>query len=125
MARPMSLRPTESRCWRLYTEDVEKCLNSGKAPKDIFALGVMALEKGWSGHKDDKEIQNVDLRVSKLSNMLELYIHKFNDLNAIIENKLKIDVGANPANIDLLKKKLTELEELEAKLAIKKKAIKK
>lgn len=121
MARPLSLRPTESRCWRLYKDDVEKCLNSGKNPKDIFALGIMALEKGWSGHKDNKELQNVDLRVSKLSNMLELYISKFNDLSNIIENKLKIDVGANPANMDKLKKKLEELELLEKQIAKKEK----
>ncbi len=121
MARPMSLHPTEQKTWMFYKEDVEACLNSGKAPKDIFKLGIQALSKGWNAQQVTEKETNLELRVSKLSNLLELYISKFNDLSHIIEEKLKIDVGANPANIDLLKKKLTELELLEKSIAKKEK----
>jgi len=121
MVRPLSLHPTTPKTWCFYNEDIETCLNSGKAPKDIFKLGCQALNKGWNEQQVTQKETNLELRVSKLSNMLELYISKFNDLALIIENKLKIDVGANPANMDLLKKKLEELETLEKQIAKKEK----
>jgi hypothetical protein len=121
MGRPLSLRPTEQKTWMFYKEDVETCLNSGKAPKDIFKLGCQALLSGWNAQQVTEKETNMELRVSKLSNLLELYISKFNDLSNIIEDKLKIDIGANPANIDLLKKRLKELQDLEIQIQKKEK----
>jgi hypothetical protein len=125
MGRPLSLRPTEQKTWMFYSEDVETCFNSGKAPKDIFKLGCQALAKGWNEQQVSQKETNLELRVSKLSTMLELYISKFNDLSQIIEDKLKIDVGSTPANIDLLKKRLQELHDLEQNIVKKEKNIKK
>lgn len=110
MARPKSLHRTATKTYNLYEQDITKLLDSGKAPKDIFRLGILALEKGWHPAREDGEIQDLKDRLRTMSWTLQSYIDKFNRLAQLVEKGLNIKVDAEVIKTKEIEQKLKLLE---------------
>lgn len=110
MVRPKSLHKTVTKTYNLYEQDITKLLDSGKAPKDIFRLGILALEKGWHPAREEGEIQDLKERLRTMSWTLQSYIDKFNKLAKIVEKGLNIKVDEEVIKTKELEEKLKLIE---------------
>jgi len=116
VARPKNIHSTSSKTWMFYDEDIKAVLSSDKAPKDIFRLGIMALNHGWHPTQDSNKVKEMQSRISHLSLTLQSYVDKFNKLAQIVEKGLKIEVDPDVVKTSELESRLKELDEMERNL---------
>lgn len=98
----------------LYEEDINEILNIdgcavGRAPKDIFNLGILAIKSGWSPHKESKQIEHLQDRIKKLALTLNSYTGKFDRLLNIVETGLKLKIDPELKNIRDIEKQLDKV----------------
>lgn len=113
MARPKNKFSTSQKTWMFYDEDINALLDSGKAPKDVFRLGIMALQKGWSPVGESSQVGDLKDRIKSMSWTLQSYIEKFNKLAQIVEKGLKVEIDPEVVKTKELEARLQEIENLE------------
>jgi hypothetical protein len=116
MVRPKNQISTIQKTYMLYEEDVNVMLTSGKAPKDVFRLGILAINSGWTPTKDSFAVDDLKKRIKNMSWTLESYIDKFNKLAHIVEKGLKIKVDDEVMKTKELERRLKLLDEKEKQL---------
>lgn len=109
MARPKNTIPTIAKTISVNQADEEYIVGKDIQFKHIIALGVSAHRAGWNSHKDSKEIQALQDRISKISLVLGDYTQKFDRLCQIVEKGLSMKINADLSNIDELQKKIDDV----------------
>lgn len=111
MARPKNIRPTEAKTWSFYCDDVNELLNSGKSPKEIFSLGILAHKRGWNPHQDGTQNQELKERIGKLALQLTATNDKLFKLYDIFETAFNLRIE-EPEDFHKVEEKLKDLIEV-------------
>jgi hypothetical protein len=120
MTRPKNLLSTTPKTWMFYDSDINELLSIGKSPKEILQLGLMAFRCGWTPAKDNKQIDELNQRISKMALVLDSYSKRFEKLCSIVEKGLDIRINDDLSNIEELTKKIDRIYFDKQKETIKK-----
>jgi len=111
MARPTGKFKTVQKTYMMYDSDIQAMLGIGIAPKDVFRLGVKAVQKGWTPEQNTTEVYEMKERIKALSWTLQSYVDKFNKLAHIVEKKFNLEIEYDVMKTDNLDKMLKEIDE--------------
>lgn len=87
MARPKNTTPTTQKTYVFYQEDIDKLNQDSLDAKNIFRLGILAREQGWSPYRENNEVDDLKNRIRAQSSLLQMYIDKFNLIVQILVEK--------------------------------------